>query len=151
MGREGKKAEMEHYILASHGSLACGMKSAVEMICGNEYPLASYDLDHYDTPEEIYAAIETQIQAEPRDEYVIFTDLLGGSVHNCLLRLGQWDNAVVIAGMHLGLVLGMMGGEKEGTLQQRADEAIRMTTPMITAFAKERIQENLIYGEEEEI
>ena len=142
---------MEHYILASHGSLAYGMKRAVEMICGNECALVSYDLDHYDTPEEIYEIIDGQISSEPRDEYIIFTDLLGGSVHNCLLRLGRYDNTVIIAGMHLGLVLGMMGGEKEGSLQQRADEAIRMTTPMITAFAKKKIQENLTYGEEEEL
>ena len=142
---------MEHYILASHGSLACGMKSAVEMICGDECPLASYDLDHYDTPEDIYAAIEKQIKADPQGEYIIFTDLLGGSVHNCLLHLGQRENTIIIAGMHLGLVLGMMGGEKEGTLQQRADKAIRMTMPMITAFAREKILENLTYGEEEEL
>lgn len=142
---------MEYYILASHGSLACGMKSAVEMICGDDCSLTSYDLDHYETPEDIYAAIEKQIKADLQGEYIIFTDLLGGSVHNCLLHLGQHENTVIITGMHLGLVLGMMGGEKEGTLQQRADEAIRMTMPMITAFARKKILENLTYREEEEL
>ena len=34
---------------------------------------------------------------------------------------------------------------------QRADEAIRMTTPVITAFTKKKILENLSHGEEDEL
>lgn len=142
---------MEHYILASHGSLAYGMKRAVEMICGENENLSSYDLDHYDTPEDICHQIELIIQKNPEDSYIIFTDLLGGSVHNCLLSLGRYENTVIIAGMHLGLVLTMITEESDLPLQQRADEAIRMTIPVITAFTKKKILENLSYGEEDEL
>ncbi|MBP3701963.1 MAG: hypothetical protein J6I64_08730 [Lachnospiraceae bacterium] len=142
---------MEHYILASHGSLAYGMKRAVEMICGENEKLSSYDLDHYDTPEEIYYQLEVAIQKNLEDSYIIFTDLLGGSIHNCLLGLGRYENTVIIAGMHLGLVLSLITEESDLPLQQRADEAIRMTTPVITAFTKKKILENLSHGEEDEL
>lgn len=142
---------MEHYILASHGALAYGMKTAIEMICGKSEQLESYDLEHYGSPEEIYHIIEQKVQQNTGDTYVVFTDLLGGSVQNRLLSLGRYENTVIISGMHLGLVIAMMTEQKPGTLQERADAAIQATLPLITAFTKEKIHKSIEEGGGDEI
>lgn len=131
---------MEHYILTSHGSLAYGMKTAVEMICGKVEQLESYDLNHYDSPDDIYNILEEMISKNNQDSYIIFTDLLGGSVQNKLICLGKYENTVIITGMHLGLVLSMITEKPSVPLQQFADEAIQATLPMIVAYAKEKIE-----------
>ena len=48
---------MRKYIIASHGGLATGMKSAVEMIIGTCGNIECYDLNTYSTPQKIYDAI----------------------------------------------------------------------------------------------
>ena len=130
---------MERYIFASHGSLAHGFHSALEMIAGAGEPVTCYDLSEYQTPGELYAAAEEQVRVHPGDTFVVFTDLMGGSVHNQLLSLCQYDNAVVISGAHLGLILEMILNKSGGPAIERAQRAVASTTPMIRAFSKETI------------
>ena len=107
----------EYVILVSHGSLAYGMKTAIEMICGNDMDIESYDLDHYKSPEEIYVILDNMVKENPDDKFIVFTDLLGGSVHNRLLGLALNEKVIIITGMHLGLVLSMLL-DTIGTLEE---------------------------------
>lgn len=132
---------MERYMFASHGSLAHGFCSALEMIAGTGEPVTCYDLDEYQTPQELYAAAEQQVRENPGDTFVVFTDLMGGSVHNQLLCLCRYENVVVISGAHLGLILEMILNKSGGTAIWRARRAVESTLPMIRAFSRETIAE----------
>lgn len=72
-----------HTIIATHGTLAKGLESALHIIVGElkdttiicGYTSADFDLDH--TIDSTMASIDFSTT-----EVVVFTDLLGGSVNN---------------------------------------------------------------------
>ena len=90
--------------MASHGSLAEGMQSAVDMILRTK-GCEAYGLDTYHEPEQIYAIIEAQVQAEPDTQFIVMTDINGGSVQNQMLHLCNYPNVYVQTGMCLSMVL----------------------------------------------
>ena len=92
---------MRRYYIASHGKLASGMVSAVEMITGSNKGLTSFDLADYIVPDAIYNIMYKEITEHPNDEFIIFTDLLGGSVHNSLLCLCSNKNVYPVSYTHL--------------------------------------------------
>jgi mannose/fructose-specific phosphotransferase system component IIA len=92
-------------ILASHGNLAAGMQSAVELIAGRNDTLFAFGLGESDAPQQVSSAIEALMDRDHQQFYVILCDLKGGSVYNQLLQLTKRDNIALISGMHLGLVL----------------------------------------------
>ena len=53
---------MKRMILASHGSLAKGMKSAVSMIVGNTDYITDFNLDDYYSPDDIKIEIENMVK-----------------------------------------------------------------------------------------
>ncbi|MCR0302801.1 hypothetical protein MKA48_12220 [[Clostridium] innocuum] len=77
---------MRNIILASHGSLAEGMLSAVRMIVGSTQGIAAYGLDAYKTPQDIYQLLKEQIEQNQDQEYILLCDINGGSVHNQLMH-----------------------------------------------------------------
>ena len=66
-GKEGRN--LRNIILASHGSLAEGMLSAVRMIVGSTQGIAAYGLDTYKTPQDIYQLLKEQIEQNQDQEY----------------------------------------------------------------------------------
>ena len=95
---------MRKMILASHGSLAKGMKSAVSMIVGNTDYIIDFNLDDYYSPDDIKAEIEDMIK-DSSDEYIVITDIKGGSVCTSLSQLCRYENATLVTTMSLPLVL----------------------------------------------
>lgn len=108
---------MRKIILASHGSLADGMLSAVRMIIGDCSDIEAYSLDHYDCPQTIYELICEKIGDNQTEEYIILCDIYGGSVHNQLMHLMNRKNVYMIVGMTLSMVLELkLGEENQSTL-----------------------------------
>ena len=101
-------------ILASHGRLALGMQDTLNMIVGrhpNLYAYAAY-LDGNETNylEEICGIIDS----DSREQVVIVTDILGGSVNtNIIQLLERYHNLRVIAGMNLPLVMELVMGPEQ--------------------------------------
>lgn len=96
---------MSKLILASHGSLAEGMQSALRMILGetaNE--VAAFGLDTWDQPQAILEQIQ-KLREESKEEFIVLCDIKGGSVCNCMMQLCAEPNVCVISGMNLGLAL----------------------------------------------
>ena len=58
---------MRKVILTSHGHLAEGMQSAVNMILGCQADLEVYDLDHYDEPDMILERVRKRVEEQPND------------------------------------------------------------------------------------
>ena len=132
---------MERYVFASHGSLATGMKSAVEMIAGKNESLQSYDLEHYASPDEILSSLSGYMDSLQEDEFVIFTDLFGGSVNTKLMSLAARSNAILVSGMSLGLVLAVILGDKSVGMMERISKARTDSVDLIRVFDKTAITE----------
>lgn len=94
-------------ILASHGSMAEGAVTAVNMVIGEQPCVSAFGLDTWETPETIKEQVEQVIAAHPGEYIVVLCDIKGGSVHNRLMDLCARDNVLVISGMNLVLVLSL--------------------------------------------
>lgn len=96
---------MKKLILASHGSLARGMKSALNMIAGENNKVKDFNLDNYDSPDEIEKEIEEMILEDKKNEYIIITDIKGGSVCTAVSHLCRYDSVNLVTTMSLPIVL----------------------------------------------
>lgn len=92
-------------ILASHGHLAEGMLSAVEMIAGKQEGICAYGLTTFHTPGKVKEKVIEEMQHYPEDRFVICCDIKCGSIHNVLVELCDDPRVCLLSGMNLALVL----------------------------------------------
>lgn len=105
-----------HVILASHGSLAEGMVTAVRMVIRDMADeIVAYGLDRWETPQAIRTEVEMAVKENPEDQFLILCDIKGGSVANELMPLCIHPGVFVITGINLAMVISLVlqsqGGE----------------------------------------
>ena len=140
---------MRRMILASHGSLARGMKSAVGMIVGETHHIWAYDLDEYGCPEEIYRQVVTELEREPEEDWVIAGDIMGGSVCNRLLELCVRPGVYLITNMSLPLVLEVYMS-READTRKAVEKAMESAGKTLACFHREKINQIHEQGKEED-
>lgn len=93
-------------ILASHGRLALGMQDTLRIIVGETPNLTAYAA-YLNGDETAYVdEIKKEIEKNPNEQFVVITDVLGGSVNTNLTQLlRDHENVQLIAGMNLPLVM----------------------------------------------
>lgn len=99
---------MRKILIASHGHVASGVKSAAKILTGDVSAITAVDfyVDESDQAPVVEQFIES---VGPDDEAVIFTDLLGGSVCNKVLTLQPEKRGIVhVTGFNLIAVLGCL-------------------------------------------
>ena len=98
---------MRKYLIASHGHLASGLQSSLEILTGMGDKVSVIDayVDDHDYVPDIKKFIE-QLNGEVG---VIFTDLVGGSVNQkVMLEVVGHENVLVISGTNLSIVLSVI-------------------------------------------
>lgn len=98
---------MKKYLIASHGHLASGLQSSLEILTGMGDKVSVIDayVDDHDYVPDIKKFIE-QLNGEVG---VIFTDLVGGSVNQkVMLKVVGHENVLVISGTNLSIVLSVI-------------------------------------------
>ena len=113
------------YIFASHGTLAKGILSSIELIIGkqsNIYTICGYIDENFD----LSAEIDNYFSKISRDDIVIvITDILGGSINNEFLSQLKCREFHLIAGLNLSLVLELIVSLNEGiNLELQINNAI---------------------------
>ena len=126
---------MRQFIIASHGELASGMVSAAEMIIGDISRMKSCNLSDYRTTDDLYEDVKSSVIANSETEYVLMTDLLGGSVNNLLMQLCEYKNVFVVTGMNLGLLLELYLSSENEQTKVAALKAIESSKNNIRLFA----------------
>lgn len=99
---------MRKILIASHGHLASGIKSAAKILLRDDSAITAVDcyVDESDFTPQIQAFIDS---VTPDDEAVIFTDLLGGSVCNKVMTMRPEDHGIIhVTGTNLICVLGCL-------------------------------------------
>ena len=140
---------MRKYIIASHGGLATGMKSAVEMIIGTCGNIECYDLNTYSTPQKIYDVILAEIEKNESYEYIIFADIPGGSVYNQLMHLCKFNNVYLVGGVNLGMALEVIINEEEENTKNLILDAINEAVNSIVLIDNEFMKEKRNNDKEE--
>lgn len=103
---------MKKVLVASHGHLASGIRSSIEILTGMADMVEAVDcyVDDSDFTPRIRAFIDS---VGPEDEAIIFTDIYGGSVFQKVVLMEPEKRGIVHAtGMNLGLVIeALLGAE----------------------------------------
>ena len=112
---------MRKLLLASHGPMALSMRETVQMFCGEDSRIkvlcAYIDSASMDVDELIDFWEKTR---EDGDEWIVLTDIYGGSVNNAFMNRLSDPSIRLIAGMSLPLVLEILVG-----LDSLDDEGLR--------------------------
>jgi fructoselysine and glucoselysine-specific PTS system IIA component len=119
-----KTVNNRKFLIATHGTLASGVKSSLDIIIGateNLFLLQAYVEENKSLEEEILALLKALGEEE---ELIVFSDLLGGSVTNQILQYGLRDNVHIVAGFNLGLVMEILLADAETPVEQVISEAI---------------------------
>lgn len=104
---------MRKFLIATHGTFAGGIKSSLEIIIGqleNVFIIEAY-VDGNKSIEDALNNVLKNISTE--DELVVFSDLLGGSITNQILRYALKEKVHVVAGINLPLLIEVMLADNE--------------------------------------
>lgn len=95
---------MRKFFISSHGRLASGVKTSLEILLGKADNVTVFDayLDQTSVESQVEAWFET---LEEGDQAIMLSDLYGGSVNQVLYRYIDRPNTFLVAGINLGLVL----------------------------------------------
>ena len=96
---------MKKFLFATHGTLAAGAKSTLELLIGNVADITC--LTAYVNPDD---NVDEQLKAyfsevSDEDQVIVCTDLMGGSVNQKIVPYAQKKNVFLIAGFNLPLLL----------------------------------------------
>lgn len=95
---------MIQLLLASHGSMASGMKKAITILLGESKCLTV--IDAYIDETNITETFKNYFDSTPSDtEVIMLSDLYGGSVNQIMYRYLERPNTKLIAGINLALLL----------------------------------------------
>jgi len=101
----GNSAKTRKFLIATHGTFAQGIKSSLDIIAGpqeNVFLIQAY----LDDINSIEAELDNLLKNRgENEEWIVFSDLLGGSITNQLIRYTSGENVYIIAGFNLPLLL----------------------------------------------
>lgn len=100
---------MRKFVLASHGSLAEGIKNSVEMISGKQNNLYAFCMKEGESPTVLKERIEKILfNSDKKEEIVLVSDFPGGSVNTLLMSFLTQNNIYLVSGMNSMLVLNLL-------------------------------------------
>lgn len=138
---------MKKIVIASHGDFSKGLLSSIEMIVGKQENIKTYSLYPGETPEQFTKEVEEEILKNKEDEFIIMTDLLGGSVHTAMTSLCKFKNVHLISGVSLNLALEILTNLDEEDLEETIKNALSVNLEQITYILSNNIK--VEEGEEE--
>lgn len=137
---------MIKFYIVSHGNLSDGILDSVKLIAGDIKNIEALQLKPGGSPKNIASKIEEQVKYNNDTEYVIFTDLKGGSVHNAMLSLCVYNNVNIIAGFNLGMILDAVLTQGSDDIKGLIHRFIDIGKESIELFNKAIVEELLDKG-----
>lgn len=106
---------MKKFLIASHGDFAKEMVNSVQMIMGPAVNINSISMHPHTSIENIKEELNSLIvQGGEENEYIILTDVLGGSISNLCTEFVS-NKVNIITGFNLPMMLEMI------SLQEKMD------------------------------
>lgn len=98
---------MRKIILASHHLMADGLKDTIQYVMPdlNQIETICAYMDNQPVEQQFKDALGN---INEQDEYLIFTDMLGGSVNQEAIKYLSYPNVYVVTGMSLPIVLSVV-------------------------------------------
>ena len=131
---------MRKFLIATHGTFAQGVKSSLDIIIGqteNVFLIQAYVEENKPIEDEVNAVLQ-QLNAD--DELIVFTDLMGGSITNQVVRVALKSNVHIVSGFNLPLLIDVLLADAEtpaaeviGSAMQNAKEQIVYVNKILAA------------------
>lgn len=123
---------MSKIFLSTHGKMASGMKSSVEVLLGNCDVLTVYDAYVDEKGDRLKEELDKFLAACDEEETkLLISDMLGGSVNQMLSQYSMKENVFVITGITLSLLLELItqchNNFTKESLESKIIEAREMT------------------------
>src|ERR1700730_14805936 len=115
---------MRKFLIATHGRFASGVRSSLEIIIGqtaNLFFIEAYVEENKGIESEMEAILENLGE---REELIVFTDLLGGSITNQVLRSAQRRNVHIVSGFNLALLIEVLMADADIPAPEVIESAI---------------------------
>lgn len=107
-------------VLISHSNMALGMKQTLNMIIGDDKNVLAYAAYINGSTDEV-ENVKKLVETNSKEQFIILTDLLGGSVNNEMMQLLENNqNIKLVTGMNLPLAMQLQ--IKESTAEKITDE-----------------------------
>ena len=137
---------MEHttrkFLIATHGRLATGIKSSLDIIIGQTdhvFLIEAYVEENKGIEGDLEKILK---DLQPHDELIVFTDLLGGSITNQVLRYTQGHPVHVVSGFNLALLIEVLMADAETPAADVIEAAIVNAREQIVYVTKLRATSN---------
>ncbi|MDR1650468.1 MAG: hypothetical protein LBR87_01620 [Synergistaceae bacterium] len=105
---------MTHIILASHGNFAEGVKHALGVILGGAADaVETYGLHPGASAADCVLRVRERADSSPGEQFIVVTDIAGGSVCSEFLSLAGYPNVIILSGMNLALALEIVMNKEE--------------------------------------
>lgn len=105
-------------LIASHGQMASGIRSSLEILAGSQDEIQT--LDAYVEGVEPEQAFEAYLKELGGEKAIVFTDLMGGSVNQAIVKkIPEYPNIHVVTGANLALIFSLVvSGTKDITAEE---------------------------------
>ena len=138
---------MVQFFLSTHGRMASGLKSSIDILLGDSGCLTVFDayVDERSLEEELNAFYET---VGPEDQVILLSDMFGGSVNSMMYLFLNRPNTMLITGVNLALVIGLVVG-RDSLTREAVEELIGQSREAIRIVELE--EDDRDGGQEEEL
>jgi fructoselysine and glucoselysine-specific PTS system IIA component len=131
------ESTVRKFLIATHGHFASGIRSSLDIIIGqtdNVFLIEAYVNEN----KGIERDVETVLNAlDKDDELVVFTDLLGGSITNQIVRFTQGrDNVHIVSGFNLALLIEVLMADASTPAAEVIESAITNAREQVAYVTK---------------
>lgn len=115
---------MKKYLIATHGEMASGMRSTLELLSGKREDIWIINA-YLEKNEPITEQLESIFNDDTgEDQWIVFTDILSGSVNREMIPFIK-ENVHVITGFNLALLLELLFVEEvtPEVIEEKIDQA----------------------------
>ena len=106
---------MRNIVLISHGRLSEGMAYSAQMVAGEKANISYYGLMPGGLVEDMIEKVKVTAEADPENQYLVISDVLGGSVCNGSIALQDLPNVKLATGMNLLMVIQLLFSDEDMT------------------------------------
>lgn len=113
------------FLIATHGAFAKGIRSSLDIIAGpmvHVYLIQAYLEENKPIEKDLIDLLGSEYRAE--EEWMIFSDLLGGSITNQILQVALRKNVHVVAGFNLPVLLDVLLADTDTPVEEVIEQAI---------------------------
>ena len=114
---------MRKFLIAGHGQFASGLKSALDIIAGEQDRVWVIDA-YVDGNESIENEIKKVLdQLRKGDELIVLTDLMGGSITNQVIRSIDLKNVYVLSGVNFPVLIDLVMSDPDTSTADAIESA----------------------------